>query len=217
MAVRLLSRGKKRDGPSGSMEPARLGPPVSAATLYANYRRPTDRRQSAGRGAVAIAGRCAWFGVSLVVGIRRRVPKPAAAATSICSFYNRRSYLCCRVRRTSREAGQMLSHLAASPVHNAAGLGFGQDVPPECQGRHARALFRVAPTMGLKLTRRAHESFSIYDRSGVRLVQVTLLHGGAEPSLHIDASADLEIRRDDDRPSPSRCGVPLPACRAAAA
>jgi hypothetical protein len=65
--------------------------------------------------------------------------------------------------------------------------------------------------MGLKLTRRPTESFSVYDGTGQRLLRVTLLSGGAEPLLDVDAPRSLVIKRDDRPTDPPLAPLPRAA------
>lgn len=58
--------------------------------------------------------------------------------------------------------------------------------------------------MGLKISRKPGEGFSIYDEAGARLVRVTMVRGGREPELDVDAPRELRIKREAcPMPSPS--------------
>lgn len=57
--------------------------------------------------------------------------------------------------------------------------------------------------MGLKISRKPGEGFSVYDETGARLVRVTMVRGGREPELDVEAPRDLRIKRDCAMPSPS--------------
>lgn len=68
--------------------------------------------------------------------------------------------------------------------------------------------------MALFITRRAGESFSVFDRPGARWLRCTVMHSGAEPLLRIEAPSHLIVRRDDEAtgdPSESNgSSAPLP-------